>query len=81
MKTTITKMKNTLGDINIRLDEAEGQISNLEDKQQKQPIRIAKKKKETKSKKNEDSLRRLWDIKCTKYPHHRTRWRREKARD
>ena len=47
MKNAISKIKNTLKGINSRLDEAEDQISHLEDKVgKKHPIRAAKKKKE-----------------------------------
>ena len=51
-------MKNTLEGINSRLDEAEDQISNLEDKiAKKTSIENSKNKKKF----NEASLRDLWD--------------------
>ena len=64
MNTTITEMKNTLEGISSRITEAEEQISNLEDRMVE--ITAAKQNKEKRMKRNEDSLRDLWDnIKCT----------------
>ena len=70
MKKTITEIKNTLGGINSRLDEAEVHISNLEDKvaentQFKTATTTKKnpktnKQKQNKQTKNEDSLRSFW---------------------
>ena len=51
-------MKTILDGINSRLDEAENQISDLEDKVEKTPNWNNKKKKIIKTK---DSLRGLWD--------------------
>ena len=45
MTNTITEMKNMLEDINSRLDKAENQISDLEDKVAEHTIRSKKKKK------------------------------------
>ena len=59
-------MKTTLEGIHSRLDEAEGQISDLEDKVTETPSHNSKKKKRIQKKKNENSLRGFWDnIKCT----------------
>ena len=58
MTNTITEMKNMLEDINSRLDKAENQISDLEDKVAEHTIRSKKKKKKFST--NEDSLRELW---------------------
>ena len=57
MKNTITEMKNTLEGMNSRLDDTEVWISELEDRVVK--ITEAEQKKE--KKRNEDSLRDLWD--------------------
>ena len=51
-------MKNTLQEIHSRLDETEVQISNLEDKVEKHPIRAGRRKQNLK---NEDSVSNLWD--------------------
>ena len=59
MNNTITEMKNTLEGINSRITEAEERISDLEDRMVK--ITAAKKNKEKRMKRNEDSLRDLWD--------------------
>ena len=56
-------MKDTLGGFNSRLDEAENQISNLENKGSEHTQ--SEQQKEKKNFKNENSLRDLWDnIKC-----------------
>ena len=56
-------MKNTLEGINSRITEAEGQISDLEDRMVE--FTAAEQNKEKTMKRNEDSLRDLWDnIKC-----------------
>ena len=58
-KNTINEKRNTLEGINSRLDEAENQVSDLEDKVEEniQLERAAKRKK----KKKKDSLREPWD--------------------
>ena len=63
MNNIITEMKNKLEGINSRITEAEEQISELEDRMVKSlPQNRIKKKR---MKRNEDSLRDLWDnIKC-----------------
>ena len=64
MNNTITEMKNTLEGINSREIEAEEQISELEDRMVE--ITAVEQNKEKRMKRNEDSLRDLWDnIKCT----------------
>ena len=64
MNNTITEMKNTLEGINSRITEAEEQISDLEDRRVE--ITTVEQNKEKRVKRNEDSLRDLWDnIKCT----------------
>ena len=52
-------MKNTLEGINSRINEAEEQISGLEDRMVE--ITAAKQNKEKRMKRNEDSLRDPWD--------------------
>ena len=57
-------MKNTLEGINSRIIEAEERISDMEDRMVE--ITAAEHNKEKRMKRNEDSLRDLWDnIKCT----------------
>ena len=64
MNNTITEMKNTLEGINSRITEAEEWISYLEDRMVE--ITTTEQTKEERMKRNEDSLRDLWDnIKCT----------------
>ena len=64
MNNTITEMKNTLEGINSRITEAEQQISDLEDRMVE--FTAMEQNKEKRMKRNEDSLRDLWDnIKCT----------------
>ena len=64
MNNTITKMKTTLEKINSRITEAEEQLSELEDRMV--AITAKEQNKEKRMKRNEDSLRDLWDnIKCT----------------
>ena len=64
MSNAITKMKNTLEGINSRITEAEKQISELEDRMVE--ITVMEQNKEKRMKRNEDSLRDLWDnIQCT----------------
>ena len=63
MNNTITEMKTTLEGINSRITEAEEQISDLEDKMVK--FTAAEQNKEKRMRRNEDTLRDLWDnIKC-----------------
>ena len=65
MNSTISEVKNTLEGINSRITEAEEWISYLEDRMV--VITAAEQNKEIRMKRNEDSLRDLWDnIKCTK---------------
>ena len=59
MKNTITKMKNTLEGINNRLNDIEEWITELEDRVVE--ITAAEPKKEKIIKRNENSLRDLWD--------------------
>ena len=61
--STITEMKNTLEGINSRITEAEEWISDLEDRMVE--FTAVEQNKEKRMKRNEDSLRDLWDkIKC-----------------
>ena len=63
MSNTITEMKNTLDGINSRITEAEGRISDLEDRMVE--FTAVEQNKEKRMKRNEDSLRDFWDnIKC-----------------
>ena len=63
MNNTITEMKNTLEGINNRITEAEEQLSDLEDRMVE--FTAVEQNKEKRMKRNEDSLRDLWDnIKC-----------------
>ena len=59
MNRIITVMKNTLEGINTRITEAEEQKSELEDR--KVEIIATEQNKEKRMKRNEDSLRDLWD--------------------
>ena len=59
MNNTITEMKNTLETINSRITEAEERISDLEDRMVE--ITAKEQNKEKRMKRNEDSLRDLWD--------------------
>ena len=59
MNYTITEMKNTLEGINSRITEAEERISDLEDRMVE--FTAAQQNKEKRMKRNEDSLRDLWD--------------------
>ena len=64
MNNTITEMKNTPEGINSRITEAEEGISDLEDRMVE--ITAIEQNKEKRMKRNEDSLRDLWEnIKCT----------------
>ena len=60
MNNTTTEMKNTLEAINSRKTEGEERISELEDRMVE--ITVMEQNKERRMKKNEDSLRDLWDI-------------------
>ena len=63
MNNAITEMKNTLEGINSRITEAEKRISDLEDRMVE--FSAAEQNKEKRMKRNEESLRDLWDnIKC-----------------
>ena len=59
MNNTITEMKNTLEGINSRITEAEEWISDLEDRMVE--IITVEQNMEKRKKRNEDSLRYLWD--------------------
>ena len=59
MNNTIIEMKTTLEGINSRLTEAEERISDLEDRMVE--FTAAEQTKEKRMKRNEDSLRDLWD--------------------
>ena len=59
MNNTITEMKTTLEGINSRITEAEERISDLEDRMVE--FNAAEQNKEKRMKRNEDSLRDLWD--------------------
>ena len=63
MNNTITETKNTLERINSRITEAEERISDVEDSIVE--FTAAEQNKEKRMKRNEDSLRDLWDnTKC-----------------
>ena len=59
MNNTITEMKTTLEGINSRITEVEERISDLEDRMVE--FTAAEQNKEKRMKRNEDSLRDLWD--------------------
>ena len=59
MNNTITEMKTTLEGINSRITGAEEQISDLEDRMV--VFTAVEQNKEQRMKRNEDSLRDLWD--------------------
>ena len=59
MNNTITGMKTTLEGINSRITEAEERISDLEDRMVE--LTAVEQNKEKRMKRNEDSLRDLWD--------------------
>ena len=64
LKSKHTEMNDTLEGINSKINEAEEEISNLEDRMVE--INVAKQNIEKRMKRNEDSLTDLWDnIKCT----------------
>ena len=63
MNNTITEMKNTPEGIDSRVTEVEEWISDLEDTMLE--FTVAEQNREKRMKRNEDSLRDLWDnIKC-----------------
>ena len=59
MNNTITEMKNTLEGINSRITEEAEQRSDLEDRMVEFPA--MEQNKEKRMKRNEDSLRDIWD--------------------
>ena len=59
MNNTINQIKNSLEGVNSRITEAEEQISDLKDKIVE--IMTTEQNKEKRMKRNEDSLRDLWD--------------------
>ena len=59
MNNTITEMKTTLEGINSRITEAEERISDLEDRMVE--FTAVEQSKEKRMKRNEDSLRDLWE--------------------
>ena len=59
MRNTINEIKNILEGINSRITEAEGRISDLEDKIVE--VTAAEQNKEKRMKRIDDSLRDLWD--------------------
>ena len=59
MNNTITEMKNTVEGMNSRITEAEEWISELEDRMVE--FTVTEHNKEKRMKRNEDSLRDLWD--------------------
>ena len=59
MTNTITEMKTTLEGINSRISEAEERISDLEDRMVE--FTAVEQNKEKRMKRNEDSLRELWN--------------------
>ena len=79
MNNTITEMKTTLEGINNRITEAEERISDLEDRIV--VFTAAEHNKEKRMKRNEDSLRDLWDnIKRNNSNYRGPRRRRERER-
>ena len=64
MQNTTTEIKNSLEAANSRKQEAEERISEVEDRRVE--IMGAEQKREKRLKRNEESLRELWDnVKCT----------------
>ena len=64
LKNKPTEMNNTLERLNSRITEAEEQVNELDDRTVE--ITAAEQNTEKRMKRNEDSLRDLWDnIKCT----------------
>ena len=59
MKGTLIEIKNNLQGNNIRMDEAENQVNNLEHKEAKN--NQSEEQEEKRIQKNEDSVSSLWD--------------------
>ena len=59
MNNIITEMKNTLEGINSRITETDERISDLENRMVE--FTVGEQNKEKRMKRNEDSLRDLWD--------------------
>ena len=59
MNNTITEMKTTIKRINSRITEAEERISDVEDRMEE--FTAAEQNKQKRMKRNEDSLRDLWN--------------------
>ena len=80
MSNTITELKTTLEGINSRITETEEQINDLEDRMVE--IIATEQNIEKRMKRNEDSLRDLWDnIKHTQHLQYRgPRKKRERER-
>ena len=79
MKGTLIEIKNDLQGINRRVDEAKNQISDLEYKQAKKK---SEQQEEKTIKKNEDSVRSLWNnVKHTSIHIMRGARRRERERN
>ena len=80
LKNKQTEMNNTLERINSRITEAEERINDLEDRMVE--IIATEQNIEKRMKRNEDSLRDLWDnIKHTQHLHYRgPRKKRERER-
>ena len=65
MNNAVNEIRNTLEGTNSRTTEAEGRISEVEDRMVE--INEAEMRKEKRIKRNEDNLRDLWDtVKCPK---------------
>ena len=58
-----TEMNNTLKGINFRISEAEDQINDMENRMVE--ITATQQNTEKRMKRKKDSIRDLWDIKCT----------------
>jgi len=63
LKNKQTEMSNTLEGIHIRITGAGEQINDLEDRMVQ--ITATEQNTEKRMKRNKDSIRDLWDIKCT----------------
>ena len=63
MKVKLSEIKKKLQGINNGVDEAESQVIDLKHKEEKDPIRTARIKKNPppKNTQNEDNVRSLWD--------------------
>ena len=61
MNNAITEIKSTLGGTNRRITNAEGSISEVEDRM----VEINEAERKKRMKRNEDNLKDLWDyVKC-----------------